>query len=137
MAGPNGTGKTYAALQIFKRNKTLDPQMEDIFITQSELNILWLEDIEKYGSTLWRMNQLRNANIFVLDDLGTRIPTSAFMDFLYAILDYRKTKQKPTIITTNLNSKTMREQFGDALVSRIASEHVIKFEGGDRRFKNF
>lgn len=138
LAGKNGTGKTYAS------HKTLvacgiinsDHRLNN---TQSEINLKWLEYINRYGSADYFLEQLKQSKVLLLDDIGTRVPSEAFMDFLYALVDYRYNNKERlgTIITTNLNAKDMREKFGDAFVSRVASGVCFRLEGKDRRFKDF
>jgi DNA replication protein DnaC len=137
-AGTNGTGKTFAAQTIFRKIK-IPTSEERLFFTQSDLNIKWQETITRPGETLYLLQRLSEARILVLDDIGTRPPTEAFKDFIYCVIEKRERnkRQLGTILTTNLNSKQMREIFGDAICSRIASDRVFRFEGKDRRFKDF
>ena len=136
LAGKNGTGKTFAANAIYDRVHVSDSDYRK-FITQTDLNLMWQKQIKDWGETTYLLNQMVACEIFVLDDLGTRTPTEAFMDFLYALISKRYERQSATIITTNLNEKDMREKFGDAIVSRIASGKVYRFDGQDRRFTTF
>lgn len=134
LTGKNGTGKSFAAKRIISAANILDSDFQ-MFITQSQLNLRWQKQIADWGETTYLLRQIVDTRILVLDDIGIRTPTDAFMDFLYSIVDERLTSQAATIITTNLNSKQMREKFGDAFVSRVASGIVLKFEGNDRRFE--
>lgn len=138
MAGKNGTGKTFASRAIFDAIKV--GGFEDkYFFTQTDLNHKYISEMKKFGCVIHWIEEYSKAKILVIDDLGTRSPTEAFKDFLYAIIEKReKNKQNiGTIITTNLNANQMREIFGDAIVSRIASDRVFRFEGKDRRFNQF
>ena len=80
---------------------------------------------------------LIEADLLVLDDLGAetgavttdRTATDFTTRTLYAIINGRM--NKPTIITTNLNSKDMAKMYDSKLISRMfrgAEGHVIKFE---------
>ena len=140
MAGTNGTGKSFTAEVIYQKHSSFRlPQYdhdESWFITQADLNEIWLQS---KGETFELSQGLKKTKLLVLDDLGTRMPSSAFLDFLYALLDFRWRNRMTlgTIITTNMNSEKMREYFGDAIVSRVASDQVIRIDGLDRRFKSF
>lgn len=138
LAGKNGTGKTYTARAIFSQVQ-LQSIEEKMFFTQTDLNMRWQSDVKQWGEASYLCHRMTEARLLVLDDIGTRAPTEAFKDFLYAIIEKRERKNGVvgTILTTNLNSKEMREIFGDAIVSRIASGKVFRFEGKDRRFKEF
>lgn len=139
VSGNNGTGKSFAALQLYHtQTRYRLPDHDDteaIFITQADLNMRWLSNQEHLKFLL---NQVCQTKFLVLDDIGTRTPSDAFIDFLYAIVDHRYTyrHKQATIITTNLNASDMREKFGDAFVSRVASGRCFRFEGGDRRFNS-
>lgn len=137
MAGTNGTGKTFAAKALYEH---FLPRIESAhFYSQSMLNMKWLGDTKHWGDALYLLEQLSTAKLLVLDDVGSRPPSDAFMDFLYAVSDQRFESRDTlgTIITTNLNANSMRIMFGDAFVSRVASGICIRNDGCDRRFKEF
>ncbi len=135
LAGHNGTGKSYAANCIFN---SLDFQLhEKYFINQADLNLLWQDNQAEYKSVNYLVTKIAEYKLLIIDDLGTRKPTEAFMDFLYNVVDKRYKSQLPTVITTNLTGTLVREQFGDAFLSRIASGVNCRFEGKDRRLNEW
>lgn len=136
LSGKNGTGKTFIARAIYDNFHVYDSDLK-YFTTLSELNITWQKQIADWGNALYLLTKIVNTRLLVLDDVGTRKPTDAFMDFLYAIVDKRCTQQneKATIVTTNLNAKDLREMFGDAFFSRICSGVYKRIDGEDRRLK--
>lgn len=138
LAGKNGTGKTFSAKTIYNTARILGMQ-DKYFFTQTDLNHKYISEMKKFGCVIYWVEEYANAKLLVIDDLGTRTPTEAFKDFLYGIIEKREQNKHNvgTIITTNLNANQMREMFGDAIVSRIASDRVFKFVGKDRRFKDF
>lgn len=142
LSGKNGTGKSYAALAAYNAFAPyrLPAYDYDIarFITQAELNILWNRH-QNDGNSGYLLDMFIKTKLLVLDDIGTRTPSEAFMDFLYLVADMRYTKRdsRGTIITTNLTSNSMRDMFGDAFVSRVASGKCFRLEGKDRRFNEF
>ena len=95
----------------------------------------WQRLYAEYGNTDYFFNQIVKAPLLVLDDIGTTSPTEVFLEFLYAIANKRDETRHThgTIITTNLNSSSMREMFGDAFVSRVASGRCVRHDGPDRR----
>jgi DNA replication protein DnaC len=113
--------------------------MDKQFWNQSDLNAKWLANYNQYGDTSHLLSEIQKAPLLVLDDIGTRKPSEAFMDFLYCIADkrYENRQKVGTIITTNLNSQTMREIMGDAFTSRVASGICIRWDGDDRRSSKF
>lgn len=141
LAGMNGTGKSFAARLLYDLFLKNNPQSKgrDIafYGTQADINFEFIKIHKEIGDAHNFLGVLRETGLFVIDDLGTRTPTAAFMDFIYSIMDYRYNNKLPTIITTNLNANELREKFGDAFVSRVASDKVFRVEGPDRRFKDF
>jgi DNA replication protein DnaC len=102
------------------------------------LDARWL--YEKLENTVIEFaDRLKKTKLLVIDDLGTKAPSPAFGDFLYSIIDYRWNRRDTlgTIITTNMTGKITRERFGDAIISRIASGIVIRFDDEDRRIVDF
>lgn len=140
MVGKNGRGKTYAAMKIYEQLTPykLPDRDHDLawFVNQSDLNMIFNESNEIYGSAKSVLKQAYISKLLVIDDLGTRPPSPAFMDFLYAIVDRRWNERAmlATIITTNLDSTRIRKDFGDAIFSRIASGRNYVVIGNDRRF---
>lgn len=141
LAGKNGTGKTHAAKVIYHANTPYKLPFKDVdrafFINQADLNAQVLKQSRGTVEYFDLTEVCKNTKLLVLDDIGTRIPSDFFMDFLYAIVDKRYNENLGTIITTNLNAADMREKFGDAFVSRVASGKCFRFTGSDRRFKDF
>ncbi len=140
LVGKNGRGKSHAAMKIYEQFTPYKLPAYDRekawFINQADLNILFSEANEIYGSSMSLLKQAYSTNLLVIDDLGTRAPSIAFMDFLYAVVDKRWNKRAThaTIITTNLDSARIRKDFGDAIFSRIASGKNYVLIGEDRRF---
>lgn len=137
ISGSNGNGKTFAAKAIFRH--FWHPQGDNKWWNQADLNFKYQEVWAEYNTTKHFLDDIVKAPLLVLDDIGTRKPSDSFMDFLYVIADRRYASKYDcgTIITTNLNSKIMREMFGDAFVSRVASGIVLRYDGPDRRNINF
>lgn len=138
LSGSNGSGKSYAAEAIYHevmRRKPTINGIDSIMVTQADMNQQWLDNDIKSDFA----KELKRAPLLVIDDVGTRRPTDAFADFLYLIIDYRWRFRNDlgTIITTNLNSKAMREMFGSAIISRVASGIVKRWDSPDRRSKEF
>ncbi len=133
ISGKNGNGKTFTAEAIYGR--FYHPHSDNMFWNQADLKMEWQRLYARYGSTDYFFKEVVKAPLLVIDDLGTTRPTESFMEFLYIIADKRH-KQKHThgtVITTNLNSQSMREMFGDAFVSRVASGRCLRHDGPDRR----
>jgi len=142
LAGANGTGKSYVAEAIYNLHTHYKLPYYDMdqafFISQADLNERWL-DSKNEGGSKELSDRLKQTKLLVLDDLGTKTPSEAFADFLYALIDFRWRSRDThgTIITTNMTGKITRDKFGDPILSRIASGIQIRFEGEDRRIIDF
>lgn len=142
LQGLNGRGKTYAAMKIYEQRAPykLPAHDHDVawFISQADLHMSFMESHEKHGHAMTLLKKAQNTRFLVLDDLGTRVPSEAFKDFLYALIDkrYSERHKRGTMITTNLDSVRIRKDFGDAVFSRIASGRIYVVVGDDRRFSD-
>lgn len=140
LSGKNGTGKSFAAMAVYEQVSPFKLPYHDrdiaYFLTQAELNMIWQKQFKEHGHAYHLLEDVIKSQLLILDDIGTRIPSDSFMDFLYEVADKRYSLKnvKGTIITTNLNMTDMREKFGDAFVSRVASGKCFRIEGTDRRF---
>ncbi len=142
LAGKNGTGKTFASKCVY--NAMIYPLIwpeynHDLafFSSQAELSLRLDEIRVKFGETGSYLKEIRDSKLLILDDVGTRIPSEAYLNFIYALIDYRSNLQMATIITTNKTASELRPILSDAIVSRIASGKCFRLEGDDRRFKDF
>ena len=132
--GPSGVGKTWSACATL--NDSWEKKETSImFVNVSDLYLRWKECTRKQESDLILASMYRNADLLLVDDIGTRSPTDSFLDFLYAIVNFRINHSKATIFTTNMNGSQMRDKFGEALTSRICSGSILKIEGRDKRIK--
>lgn len=127
--GDSGRGKTYVACAILNEYKR-SGKVSGKFINFSEMYQQW-----KHDQDTNIFQSLKSVDFLVLDDIGIRAPTEAFLDFFYSILNYRYNNLLKTIITTNLDSKSLTEKFGPQIASRLASGEIIKFSGSDLRIK--
>lgn len=136
-SGTNGNGKSFASKAIF--NHFWHPQGDNKFWNQADLNQKWIDEMAQWKTTKELLQDILKSPLLVLDDIGTRRPSDAFMDFLYIISDkrYESRSRCGTIITTNLNSGSLRDMFGDAFVSRVASGINVRCDFPDRRNISF
>lgn len=135
--GGSGRGKSYAAACCMKEyfGKRNDYSVK--YINIPYLSLEWKNCIHNQGSELDLLNRFVDNKLIVLDDIGQRDPSPAFMDFLYVLINTRTDKNLGTIITTNFTSNVLRERMGDAITSRMCSGEVYKFEGKDLRIPVF
>lgn len=136
LGGQSGRGKTYAAVCCMR--SYLEKGDYCRFVNVADLYVDWLTLKQEGKSELNLLGKYCDVDLLVLDDVGTRAPTEAFLDFLYLIVNKRSTNPKlGTIITTNLNSKELGEKLGTPILSRISSGMAVRFDGKDRRLAKF
>lgn len=133
-AGTSGRGKTYASCCVLSMSVKYEVP-DAYFINVSDLYVKWKDSFNSGASELHLLTSLGDKKLLVIDDIGVRTPTEGFLEFIYLLLNKRRSGEKGTIITTNLTSAQMYEKLGDALGSRISGGEIIVFEGPDRRKK--
>ncbi|MDT2801914.1 ATP-binding protein [Vagococcus lutrae] len=139
--GKPGTGKSHLSMSMLKVvNEHSDPYRKCLFVSIDELMRRIKDSFNNKDSryTEQRMIQLlTEADLLVIDDLGAEVgaidsdkrASNFITKTLYAIVNGRQ--EKPTIITTNLNSKELSKMYDRKLISRMfrgADGHVIQFK---------
>ena len=146
--GTPGTGKTFLsailAQEMLKSGKSVifgdvPSLLEDLRSSYDSKND---QKITKL------MDDLAEADLLVLDDLGTENPTEWAVERLYLIINQRYNAEKPVVVTSNFrlgeikdrlnNPKNATNNFpsvtGSRIVSRLAQMcKRIKLTGKDRR----
>ena len=134
--GKMGRQKTFCAAQcvmdLIKTSKI--QEHEFLFCNLADLYQFWLAGFIEKTSNLELLNRLKAAKLLVLDDLGVREPTDAFLKYLYCLINYRCDNHLlSTIYTTNLSSEEINKQLGSRIVSRISDGVIIEMKGKDKR----
>ena len=114
--GRYGCGKTHLAAAI--ANRAIERGQPVLFIVVPDL-LDYLRATFGPNSTASydeRFDQIRNAPLLILDDLGTQSSTSWAQEKLYQILNHRYNARLPTVITSN--------QRLDEIDSRVRSRMV-------------
>lgn len=131
ITGSPGRGKTGIAVSmldaLFRYGHT-----NCLFACAHELHQDWIKT--GYGSfqkTL--LDKCTTVDYLVIDDLGNRTPTEAFLDALYAVIDERYRQARPTIITLPISSGMVVMKFGDSMASRLNSGKIFDIPGPDLR----
>lgn len=135
--GKTGLGKTHLSLAVAGT------------VIQKGYHVLYgmagviFSDIEKEkfksAEGKYTMEKLLQADLLIIDDLGSEFHTSFSASVAHNIIEGRLLAGKPVIITTNLDLGGIHKQYGERIASRILGEYVpIKFEGEDiRQLKKF
>lgn len=103
ITGEYGTGKTHLAVSILKR----------LVMTRlwSARFVLWPDALGEIKSSWGTKDSgylqqaifggMKKCDLLVIDDIDKASPTAWAMEQLYMVIDYRYTRQKPTVITAN------------------------------------
>lgn len=133
LQGTVGSGKTtvlYALYALYKRLATS--------VAHSTAPALY-EHFRRYQQNeMSYYPDYRQAKYLFLDDLGTEPARCLIYGTEYTplqeLIDYRYTRQLPTVITTNLSDTQLLERYGDRFVDRIAEMFtVLRFKGKSYR----
>jgi DNA replication protein DnaC len=102
--GPNGCGKTHLAAAIANRCRARG-ERPVFFVVADLLDYLrHLMDREAGPSFLDGFNQLRNAPLLILDDLGAQSDVSWVRDRLFQLINHRCAARLPTVFTVSNDS---------------------------------
>lgn len=122
LGGTVGTGKSLAALWALARTGGQYAHANDL------ARCWWSYDEHDRR----RVEAWSNTHFLVLDDLGGERRADTMADTLFDLFDRRK--DRPTIVTTNLNDKQLRERYpNDRVWSRMAGTVFSGFSGDDMR----
>lgn len=122
LVGPNGCGKTHLAAAI--ANQCLLQEMAVLFVTAPDLLDYLRATFAPtspvaYDELFWRV---REAEILVIDDLGTGQLTPWAGEKLYQLINHRYTLHLPTVITANANGLNALDE---RLRSRLADQGLV------------
>lgn len=139
--GNTGLGKTYMsnaiATEMLKRGKTVLYQTAPVL----------LEDVIDNKFNKYKNGKINNfnndvleADLLIIDDLGTEVLNSMKLSELFTILNTRilnlNNKVTKTIISTNLNIEQIFKNYEERIGSRIAGFYdIYYFFGEDLRIK--
>jgi len=133
--GPTGLGKTFLSNCIAK--ELLDAGKTVLYTTAGQLFKL-VEDVRfnrvSAADGAAHLAMIPEADLLIIDDLGTEFPTSITEKELFNIINTRLLNKKSTIISTNLAPKDFEEHYTDRVTSRIFGEYMLLgFVGEDIR----
>ena len=132
MYGDAGLGKTHLALSI--ASEVLEKGFDVIYVSaQSAFAEVTNNRFEQGGGTLFE--SMLDADLLVLDDLGTEYLDAYVMGRLYELINGRT--RKPTIYTTNITRQDLLYQrYTEKIASRLLGQgHLMRFWGKDIRLQ--
>lgn len=122
LEGAYGSGKTHLAAAI--ANYAVSMGVPTLFITVPDLlDSLRFAYSDPETSFEARFEEIRNADLLVLDDFGTQNATGWAQEKLFQIINYRYINKLPTVITTNL----MLDEIEGRIRSRLQDDEFVKY----------
>ncbi len=132
--GPTGLGKTFLTNCIAKA--LLDKGK--IVIYQTAFKIFEILEAIRFHNSQDKDKYylLFDADLLIIDDLGTEITNTFTNSELFNIINSRLLSNKKTIISTNLALKDFSIRYDDRIGSRLFSKYtLLKFYGNDLRWQ--
>lgn len=138
--GPAGRGKTYQASILMRRAIEYAAQRGMVlradFQWHSAPGLIerLKQDMKKRDAVRSLLEQLTDARVLVIDDLGAEIPTAWVRERLLQVLTARYDAMRPVIVTTNLNPEQLEKQLGARITGRLMEDcFVLPVTGANRR----
>lgn len=132
--GDVGAGKTHLAVAVMNELITRK-RVPSLFVTVPELldNLRGAYNEPGRDIDEW-MAAVKNADLLVLDDLGSERVTEWVRERIFVIVNHRYREALPALFTSNIGPKDLAAQLGERTASRIISMCVwIDLEGEDYR----
>lgn len=134
LLGQTGVGKTHISLSIAK--EVVKKGYTAAY--GSLLNYLRIIEKEHFGRSdnpeTDTLQILINADLLILDDLGSEFRTSFYESVMYNIINSRINLGLPTIINSNLSAAELQKNYNDRIISRLFSVYcTLMFVGSDIR----
>ena len=125
--GPSGSGKTHLAAAISGKNLDQDRPVFYTFVPSllDHLRSTFSPDSPIGYDELFE--QLKNAPLLILDDLGAESSTPWAEEKLYQIIVHRHELRLPTVITTVLSTEEI-EQSKPRIAARLVDSMVVDWE---------
>lgn len=135
--GASGLGKTYLCNCIAK--SLLDAGQVVVYQTPfSIINILEKKQFTDKNNPMvaFAYQQLFDADLLIIDDLGTETANTFTISEFYNIINSRILSDKPMIISTNIKLSEIATFYNDRIDSRIKGHFkLLKFFGPDIRWE--
>ncbi|MBM3126843.1 MAG: AAA family ATPase, partial [Chloroflexi bacterium] len=121
LEGGYGSGKTHLAAAI--ANAAVNKGTPTLFITVPDLlDSLRFAYSDPETTFEKRFEEIRNAQLLILDDFGTQNATAWAQEKLFQIINYRYINKLPTVITTNL----MLDEIEGRIRSRLQDDDFVR-----------
>ncbi len=133
LIGNAGLGKTHAALAI--AGIVLNKDYDVIYVSSPDFfNKIEATRFDSGSDAETLLQTATNADLLIIDDLGTEFVTPYFITTFYSLLNNRLGAHLPTIVTTNITEGSMLEKrYTEKISSRLSAFVPFNFVGHDIR----
>ena len=122
LEGGYGCGKTHLAAAI--ANDAVNKGIPTLFITVPDLlDSLRFAYADPETTFEQRFDEIRSADLLILDDFGTQNATAWAQEKLFQIINFRYINKLATVITTNL----MLDEIEGRIRSRLQDDGFVKY----------
>ena len=131
--GGAGLGKTHMALAI--ADAVLERGYDVLYTSSAALAAqLGREHFDRDSEDTW-LDACKEADLLILDDLGTEHITALAVSMLYELINTRMLCHRPTVYTTNITDQAIFEaRYTEKVASRMLGNcRMFKFFGQDQR----
>ena len=131
--GSSGLGKTHLALAI--ADAVLENGHDVLYTSSAALAAhLGREHFDYDARDEW-LTACQEADLLILDDLGTEYISPLTISILYELINTRMLTQRPTVYTTNITDQAVfTARYTEKVASRIMGNcRMFKFFGTDQR----
>lgn len=131
--GGTGLGKTHLSSAI--AGKVLDRAFDVVYESAPAVAATFEKERFENEEDALGTRRLLEAELLILDDLGTEPSSRATSSAIYRLINTRVlVKGLPTIISTNLTYRQLEKEYDSAVLSRLLGEFSVKlFQGEDVR----
>lgn len=133
--GTVGTGKTFLSKCVAR--EMLNRGHSVIYFSATALfNMLaqYSFDTNNKEMLYKTYEDLYNCDLVIIDDLGTELSNTFTNSQFFTFINERHLRQKPIIISTNLNLEELKTRYSERIFSRLTSNFIFrKFSGPDIR----
>ena len=134
--GGTGLGKTFLSACIARA--VVDGGYSVVY--ETAITLFSCLEKQKFGSAteedLKMAARIQDADLLILDDLGTEMNTAFVPSALYSIINGRILSGKPTIISSNLSVGEISRRYSPQVASRLMGEYLnLPFLGSDIRLQ--
>lgn len=134
--GSTGLGKTFLSNCIAK--ELIEQTYSVVYLTAIELFEIFSRNNFSYNEDAHDDidHYILESDLLIIDDLGTELSNSFTHSKLFYCINERFTRQKGTIISTNLSPGDIRDIYSERIASRILNNYdIIALFGNDIRIQ--